>query len=108
MLLRQPVLCFALGVSLTLGPCSKPQLPPYAVTEVSLAQVSADLASGKTTSVAVTKAYIDRIKANDGPLHSVIVIAPDALDQAAAADKRRKDGHVIGPLDGVPILFKDN
>jgi amidase len=81
---------------------------PYAVEEVPLTQVVADLAAKKTTSVAVTKAYIARIKEYDAPLHSVILIAPDAEQQAAAADKRRADGKTLGPLDGVPILIKDN
>ena len=81
---------------------------PYTVEEVPLSQISDDLASGKTTAVAVTKAYIDRIKRYDGKLHSVINIAPDALGQAAASDQRRKAGHPIGPLDGVPIILKDN
>ena len=109
MLLRRPAICIALLLSLPLAACSKNEpAKPYAVEEVPLSQVSADLASGATTSVAVTNAYIERIKADDGPLHSVIRIASDALDQAAASDKRRKEGHALGPLDGIPILFKDN
>ena len=82
--------------------------PPYDVVEVPLAQVSADLAAGKTTSVAVTSAYLARIKAKDGPLKAIIAIVPDALDQARASDARRKAGHPLGPLDGVPIILKDN
>ncbi len=81
---------------------------PHAVEEVSLAQLSAALAAGETTSVAVTAAYIARIKAYDDSLNAVIGIAPDALMQAAASDQRRKDGKALGPLDGVPILLKDN
>jgi len=104
----RPLLSAALVSTLALSACSKQEAKPYAVEEVSLAQISADLASGKATSVAVTKAYIDRIKEYDPQLHSVILVAPDALDQAAASDKRRKEGHAIGPLDGIPILFKDN
>jgi amidase len=96
-----------LAVALPIAACGEKQ-PPYAVYEVPLSQVAADLAAKKTTSAAVTQAYIDRIKAFDGPLHSVILIAPDALKQAAAADKRRAEGHTLGPLDGVPIMIKDN
>lgn len=80
----------------------------YAVEEVPLAQISHDLSAGKVSAVAVTKAYIDRIKTYDGQLHAVIRIAPDAIEQAAASDKRRKAGHALGPLDGVPIMLKDN
>jgi amidase len=101
--------CAALIASLALAACSEtaPQ-KPYAVEEVPLAQIAADLAAKTTTSVAVTQAYIDRINLYDGPLNAVISVAPDALDQAAASDKRRADGKALGPLDGVPILLKDN
>jgi amidase len=105
--MRRSVITAALVSTLALAACSKEE-KPYAVDEVSLAQVSSDLASGKTTSVAATKAYIARIKALDAPLHAVISISSDALDQAAAADARRKAGKTLGPLDGVPILIKDN
>lgn len=80
----------------------------YAVEEVPLTQISADLASGRTTSVAVTKAYIVRIKTYNPGLNAVMCIAPDALDQAKASDARRKAGRARGPLEGVPILLKDN
>lgn len=80
----------------------------YDVEEKPLAQISRDLAAGKVSAVTLTKTYIARIKAYDGPLHSVIAVAPDALKQAAASDKRRKAGHALGPLDGVPIMLKDN
>jgi amidase len=108
-MLYRRVTYLALASSLALAGCSKTEpAKPYAVEEVPLARISADLAAGKTTAVAVTKAYIERIKAYDGPLHSVIMVAPDALDQAAASDKRRKEGKALGPLDGIPILLKDN
>ncbi|HWK75482.1 MAG TPA: amidase family protein [Povalibacter sp.] len=103
----------ALICSLAMVGCSSKQEQvtapaAYDVEEVPLAQISADLAAGKTTAVAVTQAYIDRIKKYDGPLHAVIAVAPDALEQAAASDARRKDGKTLGPMDGIPVMFKDN
>lgn len=80
----------------------------YDVVEIPLSQISADLVAGKTTSAEITQTYIMRIGALDAPLNGVIMIAPDALQQAAASDKRRTTGQALGPLDGVPILFKDN
>jgi amidase len=99
--------------TLSLAACSESgsapsALPPYTVEEVPLHQVSVDLASGRTTSEEVTRAYIERIEALDGELNAVILVAPDALDQAAASDARRAAGQELGPLDGVPMLFKDN
>jgi len=78
------------------------------VTEVSLSRISEDLAAGRTTSAEITQAYITRIETMDAALNAVILVAPDALEQAAAADARRADGSELGPLDGVPILLKDN
>jgi amidase len=98
--------------ALTLTACADAPPPspstPYSVEEVSLAQLSEDLAAGRTTSVEVTRAYIHRIETLDGPLNGVIAVAPDALEQAAAADARRAAGQALGPLDGVPLLLKDN
>ena len=68
-MLHRPLICCVLVSALALAACSKNEsAKPYAVEEVSLAQVSADLAGKHTTSVAVTKAYIDRIKAYNGVL----------------------------------------
>jgi amidase len=81
------------------------------VEEVSLEQLSAQLAAGKTSSAALTRAYLARIAKIDrsGPtLRSVIALNPDALAQARALDAERAAGRVRGPLHGVPILLKDN
>jgi len=109
MLSRRSAIAVALALTLPLAACSKTETAKtYDVEEVSLAQISSDLTAGKTTSAAVAQAYIDRIKKYDPQLHSVIAIAPDALAQAKASDDRRKAGKAIGPLDGVPVLLKDN
>src|SRR5690606_16624252 len=105
----RPLAGFLMAVSLSLAACSKDEpAQPYDVEDVPLARISADLAAGKTTSVAVTEAYIARMKTYDAPLKSVILIAPDAVRQAAASDRRRQDGKALGPMDGIPILLKDN
>lgn len=80
----------------------------YSVLDVPLHELSEDLAAGRTTSVEITREYIARIQSMDGELNSVIAIAPDALEQAAASDVRRGAGNALGPLDGIPILLKDN
>lgn len=76
-----------------------------------LPELSAALESGELTSTELTQAYIDRFTAIDrnGPrLQSILALNPDALAQAAAADARRANGQALSPLDGVPILLKDN
>lgn len=81
------------------------------VEEVPLADIAAQLANGAISSEAVTGAYLERIAAMDrkGPqLRAVLAVNPDAIAQARASDARRKVGQSLGPLDGVPILIKDN
>jgi amidase len=107
---RSPILVLVLASATA---CAEPERAPPPdtsdpVAEVSLFDLSDQLADGRTTSVAATQAYIDRIEALDGDLNSVILVAPDALEQAAASDARRAAGTPLGPLDGVPILLKDN
>ena len=99
----------ALVIGLGLAACNRQEeAKPYAIEEVPLSQIADDLAAGKTTSVAVTQAYLDHIKTYNGAVNGVIGVMPDALQQAAASDQRRKDGKSAGPMDGIPILLKDN
>lgn len=64
--------------------------------------------TGRLSSVALTRFYLDRIQRIDGRLHSVLTSNPDALDQARASDERRRTHRLRGPVDGIPILLKDN
>ncbi len=81
------------------------------VIKKSLPEIVDDLATGAITSEALTQAYLDRIAKidRDGPqLQSIISLNPNALPLARASDQRRTNGSTLGPLDGVPILLKDN
>jgi amidase len=63
---------------------------------------------GRLTSVALTGAYLNRIRALDGKIHSVLALNPRALQDAARSDVRRRTGHALGQLEGIPVLLKDN
>src|SRR5258708_23651674 len=79
--------------------------------EWTVAQLQAEMASGKLTSENLTREYIARIAAMDqnGPgVNSVIELNPDALQMARNADKLRNRGIVLGPLHGIPVLVRDN
>src|SRR5204863_8925766 len=84
---------------------------PTAYNEYTVAQLQTEMAGGRLTSVQLTQFYLDRIAALDqsGPnVNSVIELNTDALKLARSADNRRAQGKVIGPLDGIPVLLKDN
>ncbi|WP_156679112.1 amidase [Sphingomonas profundi] len=102
--MRRPIASLLLAATA----CGAAAAPP--VAERSIADLAAQMAAG-TSSTAITRAYLSRIAAMDrrGPaLHAVIAINPSALAEARASDARRRAGRPIGPLDGVPILVKDN
>ncbi|MGH3351717.1 MAG: Asp-tRNA(Asn)/Glu-tRNA(Gln) amidotransferase subunit GatA [Nocardioides sp.] len=72
------------------------------------AELADALADGRTTSVELTQAHLDRIAAVDGDVHAFLHIdAEGALTQAAASDARRANGDALHALDGVPIAVKD-
>ncbi len=84
---------------------------PKRHNEATVAQLQAEMASGKLTSESLTKEYIARIIALDqnGPgVNSVIELNPEALDMARHADQLRRHGILLGPLHGIPVLLKDN
>jgi amidase len=65
--------------------------------------------AGRLTSVGLTRFYLDRIQRIDRPLlHAVIATSPKALDEARASDARRTNHALRGPMDGIPVLLKDN
>lgn len=84
---------------------------PSELLSKTLPELSEVLASREATAVDLVTAYQERIEAVDrsGPtLQSVLALNPDAMEAAAASDERRANGEALGPLDGIPILLKDN
>jgi amidase len=76
--------------------------------EATIPQLQAMMASGELTSRQLTLGYIARIRALNPLLHSVIEVNPNAAAIAAGLDNERRQGHVRGPLHGIPLLVKDN
>ena len=73
-----------------------------------LTELSALLASGKASSVEITQAFIDRTKAVDSRVRAFNSFdEAGALALARESDGRRAAGEALGPLDGLPIGFKD-
>lgn len=60
------------------------------------------------TSVDLVRAYTARILEVNSTLHMVTELNPDALAIASSLDAQRKNGTILGPLHGVPILIKNN
>jgi amidase len=76
--------------------------------ELGALEAAAQMADGELTSVKLVEHLLDRIAAREPSLRALIAVHPLALDQARASDERRAAGRLCGPLDGVPVIIKDN
>ena len=85
-----------------------PPAPPFSVVETSITDLQAALSSGRVTSVELVRQYLERIGTYEDRLNAAITVNPKALEEAAALDKERAQGHVRGPLHGIPVALKDN
>jgi aspartyl-tRNA(Asn)/glutamyl-tRNA(Gln) amidotransferase subunit A len=82
--------------------------PARKVEKRTAAELSHALASGETTSVALTQSHLDRIAEVDDAVHAFLhVDAEGALRAAEESDRRREAGETWSRLDGIPIAVKD-
>ncbi len=75
------------------------------VGNVTLASLRAAMAAGALTSATLTEYYLRRISRLNPGLHAVITVNPAAAAEAAASDTRPGPPR---PLEGIPVLVKDN
>jgi aspartyl-tRNA(Asn)/glutamyl-tRNA(Gln) amidotransferase subunit A len=76
---------------------------------MTLADAAAALQAGQLTSESLTRHLLARIERFDSRVHAFVRVTGErALAQAMLADRERAQGHVRGPLHGVPIALKDN
>jgi amidase len=85
-----------------------PATAKFSVFEASIPEMQAAMKSGQTTSHAIVQQYLNRIATYEDLLHAAITVNPKALDEADQLDRERAQGHIRGPLHGIPIALKDN
>jgi Asp-tRNA(Asn)/Glu-tRNA(Gln) amidotransferase A subunit family amidase len=85
--------------------------PPFQVEEVTIAQIHDALKAGRVTCRGLVERYLRRIEAYDknGPgINAIVVVNPEALEQADDLDRRAAAGSFAGPLHCIPTIVKDN
>lgn len=63
---------------------------------------------GEWTSETLVASCLEAIEQRNEPLNALLSVSETALEDARAADARRVRGDTLGPLDGIPIITKDN
>jgi amidase len=87
-------------------PSSRPQ--SFTVVEATIRDLQQAMQDHRVTSRGLVTEYLTRIARYEKRINAAIAINPHALDDADARDAERAQGHVRGPLHGVPIALKDN
>jgi aspartyl-tRNA(Asn)/glutamyl-tRNA(Gln) amidotransferase subunit A len=78
------------------------------ITTTDAAGLARALSAGELSSVEVTRAYLDRIAAEDDALGAYLHVDPDAaIRTAEESDGARAAGAERGLLTGVPVALKD-
>ncbi|OHV89579.1 amidase [Mesorhizobium sp. ORS 3428] len=86
-------------------------MPKLHLVEASIADLRRALEDGTVTSVELVGAYLRRIARYDRhgiALNAVPILNPRMFEEAAASDRRRREGKTLGPLDGIPYTAKDS
>ncbi|NVJ86499.1 MAG: amidase [Algoriphagus sp.] len=81
---------------------------PISLEELTISEIHEAFQNGTFSAEDLTKAYLDRIAAFDGPINSITVINPDAIAKAKELDQEFEQSGKLRPLHGIPIIVKDN
>jgi len=75
---------------------------------VTAAELGQAMCAGTLTAAGLTAFYLARIERLNPRLRAVISVSALAAADAAGSDARRAAGQARGPLEGIPVLIKDN
>src|SRR5215470_10515229 len=73
----------------------------------SAAEIGRLIAKGRLDPVQVAEFFLERIERDRENPSFILVTRERALKEAAASRARHREGRATGPLDGVPIAWKD-
>ncbi|PPK71436.1 amidase [Actinokineospora auranticolor] len=105
-----PVACLVAVVAAVPSPAAvaAPAGLGFDLDRATIPQLQHLMDRGRLSSARLTREYLDRIRTVDRKVRAVIALDDSAVAQAEASDRRRRAGHARGPLDGIPVLLKDN
>ncbi len=87
------------------------QAAKFELMEATISEINAAYEKRNLTAERLVKMYLERIEAYDkkGPeIRAMITINPNALKEARALDKERKNKGARSLLHGIPVIIKDN
>jgi amidase len=84
--------------------------PDIQLDELTIADIHQAYQNGDYTAEQLTQAYIDRINEFDldSTTNAIVLINPQALEDARRLDEEFKNTGALKPLHGIPVIVKDN
>jgi amidase len=111
----RPLSALAVTVAIVVGGWSvtsaTQQRPGFQIEEATIAGIHAAMKAGQLTCHDLVQQYLSRIEAFDkaGPaINAIVVVNPQALQQADDMDRAMRAGTSTGPLFCIPAIVKDN
>lgn len=87
---------------------SNPVLNGIDLEQATVLDLQEAMDQGELSSAELTRFYLARIRALNPSLKAVIETNPHALRDAVGSDRHRKSEDARSPLEGIPVLLKDN
>ena len=91
----------------TAGPARRPAAS-FTVVEATIPAMRTAMEQGRVTSHELVRQYLERLGMYEDTLHAAISVNRRALAIADERDRERAQGHIRGPLHGIPVALKDN
>lgn len=77
------------------------------ITSLPAAKLCARIRERALSPVEIMEAHLRRAEALNPVLNAIVTLAPDALEQARAAERALMSGALLPPLHGLPLTIKD-
>jgi amidase len=87
---------------------SNPVLNGIDLEQATVLDLQNAMDQGELSSAELTRFYLARIRALNPALNAVIETNPHALRDARRSDRHRRSDGARSPLEGIPVLLKDN
>src|SRR5579871_4245397 len=84
------------------------QAQQFNVVEATIPEMRTAMEQHRVTSRELVTQYLTRIAMYEDLLHAAVTVNANALKEADQLDRERAQGHIRGPLHGIPIALKDN
>jgi len=81
---------------------------PFDIVEATIPEMQQAMQEGRVTSRQLVEAHLLRLALYEERVNATISVNEHALEVADRLDRERAEGHVRGPLHGIPVALKDN